>query len=125
MRFRPRLPQDTATLLLVTVFIIVLVGLSLASHDPASHHVQGDLDRRRGRLLAVYLAWVVPYLRADAAARASEPTPSTRARSSRSRVSAACSPSAGVGAAFVSDWFVAALAPAIDQLASPRPSRAS
>src|SRR5215208_1819845 len=28
MRFRPRLPQDTATLLLVTVFIIVVVGIS-------------------------------------------------------------------------------------------------
>ena len=47
MRFSKRLPRDTATLLLLTVFIIVLLGLSLASHDPASHHVEGDLDRRR------------------------------------------------------------------------------
>ena len=57
--------HDTATLLQVTVFIIVLLGLSLASHDPASHHVEGDLDRRR-RLPADRLpAWVVPYLRSD------------------------------------------------------------
>ncbi len=48
MRFSKRLPRDTATLLQVTVFIIVLLGLSLASHDPASHHVEGDLGGRRG-----------------------------------------------------------------------------
>src|SRR3979411_1726796 len=40
MRFSRRLPNDTATLLLLTVFIIVLLGLSLGSHDPASHHVK-------------------------------------------------------------------------------------
>jgi Ca2+:H+ antiporter len=40
MRFSRRLPRDTATLLQVTVFIIVLLGLSLGSHDPASHHVK-------------------------------------------------------------------------------------
>src|SRR4029077_9905321 len=40
MRFSRRLPQDTATLLQVAVFIIVLLGLSLAAHDPASHHVK-------------------------------------------------------------------------------------
>src|SRR5438067_8305417 len=39
MRFSPRLPNDTATLLLIATFIIVLVGLTTASHDPASHHV--------------------------------------------------------------------------------------
>src|SRR5438067_13689524 len=31
MTFRQRLPQDTATLLLVTIFIIVVVGVSLTS----------------------------------------------------------------------------------------------
>ena len=36
MRFSKRLPRDTATLLQVTVFIIVLLGLSLAAHDPAA-----------------------------------------------------------------------------------------
>src|SRR5207247_9146654 len=38
MRFSRRLPSDTATLLQVTVFIIVLLGLSLGAHDPASPH---------------------------------------------------------------------------------------
>ena len=38
MRFGPRLPNDTATLLLVTSFIIVLVGLAHATHEPAARH---------------------------------------------------------------------------------------
>src|SRR5947209_4579894 len=41
MRFSRQLPRDTATLLLLTVFIIAVVALSLSSHDKASHHVQG------------------------------------------------------------------------------------
>ena len=40
MRFSPRLPNDTATLLLIASFIIVLVGLATQSHDPASHHIR-------------------------------------------------------------------------------------
>src|SRR3954452_8990715 len=60
MTFRPRLPQDTATLLLVTVFIIVVVGISLNSHDPASKHVQEVSTVAAIALLAVYVAWVVP-----------------------------------------------------------------
>src|SRR3954447_6750434 len=38
MRFKPRLPMDTSTLLLVTSFIIVIVGLAHATHDPAASH---------------------------------------------------------------------------------------
>ena len=67
MRFSRRLPSDTATLLLVTVFIIVIVGLSLASHDPASHHVKTISVVGAICLLVVYGAWVVPYLRSDVA----------------------------------------------------------
>jgi len=40
MRFGRRLPTDTATLLLVSSFIIVLVGLADSSRDPASHHIE-------------------------------------------------------------------------------------
>src|SRR3954468_16802888 len=40
MRFKRRLPNDTATLLLVTSFIIVIIGLASASHDPAARHVR-------------------------------------------------------------------------------------
>src|ERR1700676_5401656 len=65
MRFSRRLPQDTATLLQVTVFIIVLLGLSLSAHDPASHHVKTISAVGAVCLLIVYLTWVVRYLRAD------------------------------------------------------------
>jgi Ca2+:H+ antiporter len=67
MRFSKRLPRDTATLLQVTVFIIVILGLSLASHDPASHHVKAISAVGSVCLLIVYMAWVVPYLRSDRA----------------------------------------------------------
>src|ERR1700710_423330 len=59
MRFHKKLPRDTATLLQVTVFIIVLLGLSLSSHDPASHHINTISAVGAVCLLAVYLAWVV------------------------------------------------------------------
>src|SRR5438105_5962114 len=142
MRFSKRLPRDTATLLQVTVFIIVLLGLSLGAHDPASHHVKAISTVGAVCLLVVYLAWVIPYLRADSvAARASReagaeargggPERSGTAGSlpERSPVSLpgegprlALAPTlalllaAGAAAAFVSDWFVAALAPAIHRL---------
>jgi Ca2+:H+ antiporter len=67
MHFAKKLPRDTATLLQVTVFIIVLLGLSLAAHDPASHHVKAISVVGAICLLVVYAAWVVPYLRSDAA----------------------------------------------------------
>jgi Ca2+:H+ antiporter len=135
MRFSRRLPNDTATLLLVTVFIIVLLGLSLGSHDPASHHVKTISAVGAGCLLVVYLAWVVPYLRSDVAPGGEAPPGSappngqaaagaTR-RESPAEMSAPAGPRlslattlallllAGVTSAFVSDWFVNALAPAI------------
>ena len=60
MRFSKRLPRDTATLLQVTVFIIVLLGLSLGSHDPASHHVKAISAVGAVCLLVVYLALMRP-----------------------------------------------------------------
>ena len=74
MRFSVKLPKDTATLLQVTVFIIVLLGLSLAAHDPASHHVDAISAVGAVCLLVVYGTWVVPYLRSDRAPGA-EPRP--------------------------------------------------
>src|SRR5437763_3972282 len=55
MRFSKRLPRDTATLLYVCVFIIVLLGLSLGSHDPASHHVKAISAIGAVLILVVYL----------------------------------------------------------------------
>src|SRR3954466_14719779 len=65
MRFRARLPQDTATLLLSASFIIVLVALAVASHDEASRHVDALSSVAAVCLLAIYGAWLWGYLRSD------------------------------------------------------------
>jgi len=136
MRFSKRLPRDTATLLQVTVFIIVLLGLSLAAHDPASHHVKSISIVGAICLLVVYLAWVVPYLRSDVAPGSEAEASGTAREGGGERPNlddpAADSPThalrisllatlcllilAGSASAFVSDWFINALAPAISQL---------
>jgi Ca2+:H+ antiporter len=137
MRFSKRLPRDTATLLQVTVFIIVLLGLSLSSHDPASHHVKTISVVGAVCLLGVYLAWVVPYLRSDTGPQDVGPAATDSSAESATDGAAAAPTSvaptsagprlplalalillltAGVASAFVSDWFVSALAPAIKQL---------
>jgi Ca2+:H+ antiporter len=126
MHFSKRLPRDTATLLQVTVFIIVLLGLSLANHDPASHHVKAISIVGAICLLVVYMTWVVPYLRSDQApgagedeeATAAPPSPSTAEGSpSGPRLSLGVTITlliiGGAASAFVSDWFVNGLEPAI------------
>jgi Ca2+:H+ antiporter len=141
MRFAKNLPRDTATLLQVTVFIIVLLGLSLGSHDRASHHVRTISAVGAVCLLIVYLAWVVPYLRSDVRPGGSSPNDRARGGGDRSTladsapaaerqqaeplhgvprlslpVTLALLTAAGVGSAFVSDWFINGLKPAITQL---------
>ena len=62
MRFSPRLPNDTATLLLITSFIILLVGLANSAHDPASHHIKTISIVGAVAILFVYAFWVRQYL---------------------------------------------------------------
>jgi Ca2+:H+ antiporter len=166
MRFGHRLANDTATLLIAATFIIVIVGLSLQTHDPASSHVNTVSTVAAIGLLIVYLFWVVPYIRAsnapqDEVAAAggdgaggpdtgnggivarSEPHTGTGggvAVAEAQHVMTGAGPHpdddvhhhiplkvgiallafGGVGAAFVSDWFVVALAPTVDQLGISR-----
>jgi Ca2+:H+ antiporter len=112
MRFHPRLPNDTATLLLVTVFIIVVVGSSAAASDKASRHIVTISAIGAVSVLAVYLAWLIPYIRGD--------QPPEAAHGGGPRVplglAAGLLGAAGVGAAFVSEWFVAELTPTIEDL---------
>jgi Ca2+:H+ antiporter len=113
MRFRPRLPQDTATLLLSASFVIVLVALAVASHDEAARHVDALSAVAAVCLLAIYGAWLWSYLRSD------EPRGETHESGHAAvpfAVSAILLAVAGVGAAFASDWFVSALEPAIEAL---------
>jgi Ca2+:H+ antiporter len=109
MRFSPRLPNDTATLLLLAVFIIVLIGLAVAAHDPASHHVQTISIVGAIAILLVYGSWLRQYLRTDQ----HEPLQAPRLSLLTTILLLAA---AGTQSAFVSDWFVHALEPAIHTL---------
>jgi Ca2+:H+ antiporter len=157
MRFGHRLANDTATLLIAATFIIVIVGLSLQTHDPASSHVNTVSTVAAIGLLVVYVFWVVPYIRssnapgaeaaapvagpdgpgvslADAAAgggvAVAEAPPTVAAPAADPadevmhhlplKVGIVLLAIGGVGAAFVSDWFVKALAPTVDQLGISR-----
>ena len=112
MRFSPRLPQDTATLLFLAVFIIVLVGISAQTHDRASDDIVTISAIASVAVLIVYCVWVYGYLRSEPAGSADEPRPGGLPL----RTSVILLALAGVGAAFVSEWFVDALRPTIDQL---------
>ena len=111
MRFSPRLPNDTATLLLIASFIIVLVALANSAHDAASHHIQTISIVSAVAILIVYGTWLRQYLQAGPTAGESGEEP---------RLSTATAVVllvfAGGGSAFVSDWFVHALQPTIHTL---------
>jgi len=113
MTFHKRLPNDTATLLIVTTFIIVIVAVALSSHDPAAQHIQGISTAAAIALLVVYAAWVIPYLRTGGGHERPEAAVAPRVPVV---VAGTLLALAGVAAALTSDWFVTALRPAIDQL---------
>jgi Ca2+:H+ antiporter len=112
MRFQTRLPTDTATLLLVAVFIIVITGLSVASSDKASAHIQTIDAIGAGAILLVYATWVWSYLRSDKRPATEEGHASAVPMSLALTLLVA----GGIGSAFVSDWFIHALDPAIESL---------
>ena len=109
MKFGRRLPNDTATLLLLAVFIISLLGVSDRAGDNASKHQVAISAIGAVVLLGVYGVWVFFYLRDREEAHATQarvPLP----------IAVGFLAGAGVAAAFVSDWFVGALEPAIESL---------
>jgi Ca2+:H+ antiporter len=110
MKFGRRLPNDTTTLLLVTTFIIGIVGISIASDDHAANNVNEISVIAAIVLLGVYFAWVIPY------AREADPTHEPGAPAMSLPATLVLLGLAGVAAAFVSEWFVGALEPAIKQL---------
>jgi Ca2+:H+ antiporter len=111
MRFQTRLPKDNAILLLLASFLIVLIGLSVATDDNASAHVTAISIVGAVALLVTYSVWLYDYLRADMPREAAESGPQVSLTLAFVLLSAA-----GVGAAFVSDWFVTALSPAMEKI---------
>jgi Ca2+:H+ antiporter len=110
-RFKRRLPNDTATLLLLATFIIVLLGLSNSAGDRASQHQVAISAIGAVVLLLVYGAWLSFYLRTSSGEHRREallriPLP----------VAIGLLAVSGVAAAFVADWFVGALDPAVEAL---------
>jgi Ca2+:H+ antiporter len=111
MRFRARLPTDTATLLLLATFIIVLLGLSNTVGDRASSHSVAISAVGAFCLLGVYGFWLWGYLRGD-----TEPAVAAEHAPFSFGIAIAVLAAAGVAAALVSDWFVASLDPAVKSL---------
>ncbi len=115
MRFHPRLPKDNAILMMLASFLIVLLGISIASGDRASHHVEAISIVGALALLVTYGVWLVDYLRDGASREPSHGTPRISMRTAIALLAVA-----GVGAALVADWFIAALTPAMEQLGVPK-----
>lgn len=116
MRFSRRLPNDAVTLLIVMLFAAIFSSsaLRLNGHASSAGDVQTISIVSAALLLVVYGAWLALYLRSDA-------RPGSHARApAEPRV--ALVPAlvllalGGVGAAFASEWFIAALKPTIAAL---------
>jgi Ca2+:H+ antiporter len=121
MRFSRRLPNDTTTLLFLAVFVIGLLGVATATHDPAAQHKTEISVFGAVALLVTYAAWIVGYLRDDAAknraaAHARAEVEAAHVGGMSLSIAVALLVIAGVGAAFVSDWFVSSIDPAVQSL---------
>ena len=111
MRFGARLPNDTGVLTLLAAFLIVVLGVSDRIGDRASHHSVEISVIGAVVLLFVYAAWLPGYLRGDQPAVEHEGAPAFAFPVALCLLAAA-----GIGAAFVSDWFISALDPAVKSL---------
>ncbi len=122
MRFSARLPNDTATLLLVASFIIVLLGLDHSSGDAASHHARTISIVGASVLLAVYAIWLRQYLLTPVERDAGSGSASRSGSGAGAGglggvlVPVGLLVGAGIASAFTSDWFVHALEPTIHQV---------
>jgi len=113
MRFSARLPNDTAVLLLLASFLIVILGVSDQMGDRASRHEVAISAAGAVVLLVIYGAWLWSYLRSGEAVEPSLESSPHHLPFTRALLLLAA---AGVGAALVSDWFVDALDPAVEKL---------
>jgi Ca2+:H+ antiporter len=112
MRYASRLPNDTATLMLLAVFLISVLGLSDQLGDRASSHQVEISSVGAVCLLVVYVAWLAGYLRTDTPVEQSEQMHETLPFLPALGLLAG----SGVAAALVSDWFVNAIDPAVKSL---------
>ena len=109
MRFQARIANDTATLLLLAVFLIVLLGIGSRTRPDISEHAGAISLVGALCLLGVYGRWLYRYLQTGT------PEQSTGEARVPMVVAVVLLAIGGVGAALVSDWFVSALEPTIDR----------
>jgi Ca2+:H+ antiporter len=110
MHFSRRLPNDAVTLLIVMIFAVIFSSsaLKLNGHASSTGDVQTISIVSAALLLAVYGAWLVSYLRSGK--REGGGKADARVGLGAALVLLALG---GVGAAFSSEWFIAALKPTI------------
>jgi Ca2+:H+ antiporter len=116
MRFSPKLPNDTATLLLMSSITIALIGIVTTTHAPAGRHAEAISIVGASVLLIVYAIWMRQYLRDDEAPKDADQAGEVETPRISMRTAVGLLIAAGAGSAFVSDWFVHALEPTIHQL---------
>ncbi|MGE5689651.1 MAG: sodium:proton exchanger [Pseudomonadota bacterium] len=114
MRFHARLPNDTATLLLLATFVIVILGASNSVGDRASEHQVAISVIGALVLLSIYAAFLLSYLRGGG-----EPPSAARPRVA-TWVAVSLLAVSGIGAALASEWFVGSLDGAIERLGISR-----
>ena len=113
LRFGGRTPRMIASLLILAVAAMVLPTLAHELHLPASEHEQALSVVCALALLLVFAVLTRAMLRSGGAASRPRRMPAPRLAARRAVVVlVAC----GLAAAFVSDWFVDALEPAIEVL---------
>ena len=119
MRFHRKLPNDTAVLLMLAVFIIVLLGLSHTVGDRASEHEVTISAIGAVLLLTVYIVWLLGYLRPQGKwepAHVEQARPEIPLKPALFLLAGSA-----VSAAFVSEWFVHAIEPTVETLGISRP----
>ncbi len=120
-RFHADAPRSAALLLLLAVAVIAVPTLSSHIGGAAAHHEQALSDVASAVLLVVYVLSIPSALRAapvaPSALRAAPSAPSAPAHSGwPTSVVVAALLGSSVTAAFVSDWFVSSLTPALGAL---------
>jgi Ca2+:H+ antiporter len=117
MRFDPRVSHDTATLLMLAIFIIALLGLADQVPGGVSEHAEEISAFGAVLLLLVYVVWVSSYLRAGVKAHEGH---TVSAEALPLRLSIGLIFAAGVAATLVSEWLVHAIDPAVEALGISR-----
>jgi Ca2+:H+ antiporter len=114
MSFHRRLPNDTAMLLLLTVFMIAILSTAISVNDQASGHAVQISSVGAVLILVVFAAWFASYLRAGATEGATIDELQAPALSFTPAIAVLAL--AGVAAAFTSEWFVSSIDGAVEAL---------